>query len=283
MSIDTLSLGCRMPVDEWVALNRIGVFRDRALRSFVSPFPPPNLMQNVSGLTTEEDFASHGADMYLALTAASPKPLTEYQSILDFGCGCGRLARMFFGHPHQVAGCDIDRRHIEWVQSVLGFMTAKVSAVHPPIPFAAGEFDCVISISIFTHLTEASQDEFLADLSRVTRANGYLFLTVHGRRAMDRALSEPRIRSMLDISDDLFASARSDFEADRHAFVLQQGHLTTTQGAEGKVIDEPFEYGISFTSEAYVRQHWSSWFDIVEYRSGAIHDFQDIVVLSPKQ
>jgi cyclopropane fatty-acyl-phospholipid synthase-like methyltransferase len=43
-----------------------------------------------------------------------------------------------------------------------------------PLPYAEGEFDAVISISIFTHLTEKSQDEFLADLQRVSRKEGSL-------------------------------------------------------------------------------------------------------------
>jgi len=30
-------------------------------------------------------------------------------------------------------------------------------------------------------------------------------------------------------------------------------------------------------------QYWLRWFDIVEYLLGAIHSFQDIVVLSPKK
>jgi hypothetical protein len=64
------SLGCRMPVEEWIALNRTKVFSDPSLRCFVAPFPPSELMQNVSGLTSEADFASHGADLYLALSRA---------------------------------------------------------------------------------------------------------------------------------------------------------------------------------------------------------------------
>lgn len=127
-------LGCYLPAEDWAWLNRTGVFRDPALRKYVSPFPPAALMQNVSGLVKEEDFASHGADIFEALSAASPRPLAEYQHLLDFGCGCGRLARMFKGHPHQVSGCDIDRRHVEWARQNLDYMKVSVSSVKPPLP-----------------------------------------------------------------------------------------------------------------------------------------------------
>jgi SAM-dependent methyltransferase len=100
--------GCQMPLEEWIWLNRSGIFEDPELRRYVAAFPPSDLMENVCGLRSEQDFASHGADLFVAISKASPKPLTEYGHILDFGCGCGRLARMFKGHPHRVSGCDID-------------------------------------------------------------------------------------------------------------------------------------------------------------------------------
>lgn len=283
------SLGCKLPVDEWVHLNRTAVFNNPALRDYVSPFPPQALMQNTSGLTNESDFASHGADFWIALSKASLKPFSEFVSILDFGCGCGRLARMFKGHPGYIAGCDIDHRHVEWCSAALGHMETKLSSVRPPIPFADNEFEAVISISIFTHLTESSQDQFLQELARVCRPDGLLFLTIHGSRALDRAISDPPIRALLDMREDLFQAARQKFADGQHAFILQQGHLTTVGNPTQqellteKVISDPFEYGITFIPENYLRTHWAQWFDLVDYRVGALHDFQDIVVLRPKK
>jgi SAM-dependent methyltransferase len=288
--------GCTLAIDDWLDLNQNKIFSDASLRQFASPFPPIELMANVSGLQNEQDFAAHGAAIYRALSDASIKPLTDYASILDFGCGCGRLARMFKGHDGQISGCDIDSRHVAWVNQNLPYMKAKVSKVTPPIPYADNEFEAIISISIFTHLTEFSQNQFLAELHRACRADGKLFLTVHGQRALDRAVHEPTIRAMLDIDDLRFKIAQEEFNQNRYAFVLQAGHLTTSpknlsvlerikQFAQNsnKVISEDFEYGISFVSEKYVRAHWSNWFNIIDYRHGGIHDFQDIVVLEPKK
>ena len=281
------AIGCQMPLEDWLALNRTWIFDHPELMSTVAPFPPAALMTNTSGLTERSDFAAHGTDIYRALWEASDRPLTAYSSILDFGCGCGRLARMFAGHSGKIQGCDIDARHVEWINSSLSFMQAKVSRVVPPIPFADNEFDAVISISIFTHLTEASQDLFLSELHRVCQPDGRLFLTVHGARALERANNEPRIRAMLDMDEARFQEAQCQFTSGRHGFILQFGHLTTTgtglSAAQPKAVDEPFEYGISFTPEAYIRAHWSRWFDVLDYRVGGIHDFQDIVVVQPRK
>lgn len=178
-------------------------------------------------------------------------------------------------------------------------MEAKVSKVTPSIPYRDNEFEAVIFISIFSHLTERSQNQFLAELYRVCRPSGMLFLTVHGQRALDRAIHEPTIRAILDMEESRFRQAQRDFAGNRHAFVLQLGPLITapqekvslfeaiTQTGRTifgkKVIQEPFEYGITFVPEAYLREHWGEWFEIVDYRYGGIHDFQDIVVMIPKK
>jgi SAM-dependent methyltransferase len=288
-TMNDYSLGCKLPVAEWVHLNRVAIFKNSALRKYVSPFPPMELMQNTSGLTSEADFASHGADFWIALSQASPKPLHEFASILDFGCGCGRLARMFKGHTGRIAGCDIDARHVEWCSATLKYMETRLSSVRPPIPFADNEFDAVISISVFTHLNEGNSDQFLQELARVCRRDGMLFLTLHGRLALDRAISEPPIRTMLDVPEDLFQAARVDFSKGRHAFILQRGHLTTVDKPVGERLlkgdgnSDNFEYGITFVPEEYVHTKWSRWFEVVDYRVGALHDFQDIVVLRPKK
>ena len=278
-------LGCRLTVDEWAYVNK-AAFDNHDLQKYVAPFPPIELMMNTTGLSKDSDFASHGADFWIALSKASPKPLHKFTSILDFGCGSGRLARMFKGYSGHLSGCDIDHRQVEWCSASLGYMEAKLSSVRPPIPFTDDEFEAVISISIFTHLNESSQDQFLQELRRVCKPDGVLFLTIHGRRALNRAIAEPSIKAMLSVDEDLFQAARKKIENGQYAFIIQQGHLTTI-GQDGlrrdKVISDPFEYGITFIPEEYLRAHWTQWFDIVDYHVGAIHDFQDIVVLRPKK
>lgn len=213
------TLGCRLPSDDWAWLNRVGAFENSILRQQVAPFPPEELMYNVSGLHNEKDFAAHGVDIFQAITQASPILLSEYKSILDFGCGCGRLARMFKGHPSKVIGCDIDSRHVKWIDENLTFMRCKTSLCSPPLPFTDREFDAIISVSVFTHLNEKSQDEFLAELHRICNPNGYLFLTVHGAHALERAVNEEMIWNMLSVEESLFQDARQAFKQNQLTFI----------------------------------------------------------------
>jgi SAM-dependent methyltransferase len=170
-------------------------------------------------------------------------------------------------------------------------MKAELTSVRPPLPYGADAFDAIISISVFTHLNEKSQLEFLAELHRICRPGGRLFLTVHGARALERAVQEQAIRDMINVDEVLFQKARKTFACGEHAFILQSGHLTNTQRRPSlrelvfgrKLVKEPFEYGITFIPEPYVRKRWIDWFEITDHLPGAIHSFQDIVVLTPRK
>jgi len=285
------SLGCRLPVDDWVSLNTGEIFDNPDFREYVAPFPPMELMHNVSGLESERDFAKHGGDIYEALNQAAGGGLTDFESTLDFGCGCGRLARMFKGHPHKVSACDIDPRHIAWVGDNLPYISATLTDVSPPLPYDDCSFDAIISISVFTHLNEKTQAGFLAELSRISKQGGRLYLTVHGECAMERAKKESKIRALINVDEAPFQAAQQAFGKGEYAFILQQGHLTRKRQwfslkklfSGGEIVAKPFEYGITFVPEAYIRKTWSNWFDIVDYRPGAIHSFQDIVVLEARK
>ncbi len=283
-----------MSTEDWVWLNRTGIFEDPELRKYVSPFPPPELIYSVSALENERDFASHGADLFLALSQVSPLPLTGYKNLLDFGCGCGRLARMFKGFSHAYYGCDMNMKHIDWLTPNLPFMKATHNHVHLPLPYADDCFDGIISISVFTHLSEINQDRYLSELRRVARSGAYLFLTVHGSRALERARTENKVRNLIAVKDPSFQAARALFEAGKYAFILQQSALTRLRWRTKKLLlkmagkppnplQRLFEYGMTFIPESYVRSHWTRWFEVLDYRTGAIHDFQDIVVLRPKK
>lgn len=257
-------------LESWLHLNLVEAFQSEEAAGRVSAFPPEELMHNTSGLTSEKDFASHGVDFIRALAAVSPRPLHEYEAILDFGMGVGRIARLFKGFEGRYVGVDIDPRHLEWVASNLPHVEAVQSKTQRPIPLGRDTFDAVISISVFSHLNESDHRFYLSELARVTRPGAFLFLSIHGDRALHRAATEPKIFEMLAIPEERVVAAQECFANGKgYDFVRQEGHLT----------DDDYEYGITFISERYIQSVWSDWFDVVALAKGALHDFQDIVVL----
>lgn len=256
-------------IRDWLDLNDRRIFEDASLRSKVAPFPPPELMQAVSATDNEQHFAMHGTHIFEAVSKSSPVDLGEFESILDFGCGCGRLGRIFLGHPSKITGCDIDARHVEWINANFTHMVAVKSVPNRPLPFDDRSFDAIISVSVFSHITEASQDFYLRELSRIAKPGAYLFLSTHGETAFDKVRTSERMFKLVGIPVEALPDASSRMDSGRYAFIRQgAGHPT----------EQDYDYGITFIPTSYILDKWAHHFEILEVVPGAIHDWQDIVV-----
>jgi len=220
--------------------RRFRVIGDRDARGFL-----------VSGAT---DY--HRMDR--ALVAAAGRHLHEFAHVLDWGVGCGRVARHF---PHEHAavaltGCDIDADNAAWcAQNLRGTFVA--SRLAPPLPFDDGAFDLVYGISVFTHLREPMQLRWLGELARVTRRGAWLLMTTHGETAIDFSRLPPA--DYRRVRDDV-----------RRAGLLVSGANTQLDGH----VEHACEYVNVYHDAGYVRATWARYFDVVNVLPGYIlhHD-----------
>lgn len=103
------------------------------------------------------------------------------KSILDYGCGCGRVIRHWpFDGAARLFGTDQNPRLIEWCQHHLPFASFDVNDLRPPLRYGNEAFDLVYALSVFTHMTEDLQLLWMEELRRVLRPGGYLLMTTHG-------------------------------------------------------------------------------------------------------
>lgn len=115
-------------------------------------------------------------------------------SVFDFGCGCGRVARMLVQQrpqPRRYVGIDLHRGMIEWCNENLAPHAPQFSFVHHdvwnfqfnpgvgkpttiPFPVEDGAFSLVLAHSVFTHLTEEQAPHYLSEASRILAPDGLL-------------------------------------------------------------------------------------------------------------
>ena len=210
-------------------------------------------------------FLVSGATDYQRLdrahVAVAGRRLADSARVLDWGVGCGRVARHF---PAQSAsaltGCDIDRDNVDWCSNHLPGRFV-VSSLTPPLPFHDGAFDAVYGISVFTHFREAMQLAWLAELARVSAPGAILLMTTHGQTAIDFSRLPP-------------AEYRRVREDVRRAGILESGVNTQLDGHA----DHRGEYVNVYHSADYVRRTWSRHFDVLHVLPGYILH-HDLVIL----
>ena len=156
------------------------------------PLPPRRLMVRVAGTADAEWFLRSGRAAYDAIVAHVP--LGELDSVLDFGCGCGRVTRYWTDFTGSVSGSDVSAKAVDWCRANLPFARVESNTLAPPLVFADESFDLVYALSVFTHLTDELQIAWRTELRRVLRRGGLLLLTTHGDSYIPRLDADERAR-----------------------------------------------------------------------------------------
>lgn len=233
--------------------------RDRVAGAEGLPLPPPGLRHRVGPNSSRAEFLHVGAlcagDL-LKTYGELGRPAAGDRRWLDFGCGCGRVARHLLApearerSPEQgrvYTGVDVDRRQIAWAARHLPGRFQVIPAA-PPTALGDGEFDVIFTISVFTHLDEGPQVAWLDELARLLRPGGLLLATTH---APDIAPSSP------GVTGDELATLRA------------RGFLFRPSVG-------PFNEQSAFHSEAYLRASWSRHLELRGFFPKALGGFQDI-------
>ena len=187
--------------------------------------------------------------------------LHEFGRVLDWGVGCGRLARHFPARSSQaLVGCDIDAENVAWCAANLPG-TFVASHLSPPLPFERESFDVAYGLSVFTHLREAMQLRWLDELARVTKPGAILMMTTHGRTAIDFSRLAP-----------------DDYRRTRDR-VAREGMMVS--GANAQLdghAEHRGEYVNVYHDADYVRRVWGRNFDVLHVLPGYILH-HDLVVM----
>jgi len=184
------------------------------------PVPPPETWISEKYGKTREDYLDSGRrdvqDM-LRITQAADVNLADLGHILEFGCGDGRMIRWLdhLAEGREIWGADIEAGRIVWCKQHLTppFHFVTTTTV-PHLPFEDRYFGFIYAGSVFTHIDDLA-DAWLAELRRVLRPGGKLFVTVHLKNDIGLLNEKHRhsgLARLLRSSPDYQAYIHSDYD-----------------------------------------------------------------------
>jgi len=156
------------------------------IRTWVGPFSDKELYIK-SGRETFNDLVKYGK-------------LERNSTVLDAGCGCGRLTIHlldYLARDARYEGFDICPEHIEWCKnniekdySNFKFMhldirkdaynpNGKYRVIETRLPYGDNNFDFIIAHSLFTHMISNEFDHYISEFSRVLKRNGILYASYY--------------------------------------------------------------------------------------------------------
>ncbi len=155
-----------------------------------------DLPKNYQDLIGNGDFIKVGEDFLKHFIKIGN--LKENYSVLDVGCGLGRMAlplSEYLNEEGKYTGFDIVKREIEWCKKIIeprrknfNFFHADVFNFHYnptgktrpcfyKFPLESNQFDFVILTSVFTHMLSFEVDNYLSEISRVLKPGKRCFIT----------------------------------------------------------------------------------------------------------
>ncbi len=216
------------------------------------PVPPAALRARVARSSSRRELVRVGRELaHSILGRLEEAGAPRGGRWLDFGCGCGRVARalLAFAELDELVGVDPDELGVAWCAERLDGRFL-VSPTRPPLPFEDDTFDVVVAVSVFTHLDEEPQLAWLRELRRILRPGGVLLASTHS----------PELTFM-----------RPDLSEDEHRKLQARGFLFSP--GHGRFNDDG-----AFHTEEYLASAWGELYERQLFKPRGLDDFQDVSV-----
>jgi SAM-dependent methyltransferase len=261
----------------WLWAFTEGYRTDPRLRQLMPALPPEEVQYRFAGAAGDDTIRDAFGFYQLVKELLARHHRGAARSILEFGCGWGRIIRLFIreAEPQQLWGIDCMAPAIEICQATNPHATFRRVDPFPPSGLTPASFDLVYAFSVFSHLSEEAHARWLAEFKTILRPGGLLVLTTRPREfilmcAELRARQEERNwaqGTVLAFQDTEEALRRYD-----------RGEYVYEPMGGGDVLDKSF-FGETCIPRAYVERHWTRDFDFVDYIDDRSRCLQNVAVV----
>jgi SAM-dependent methyltransferase len=258
--------------DYWLWLNTEGSRLSADLRALLPGLPKDKKLEYAAVTLKGEENLLYGFQVYQSFKRIYEKhrgDLSRCDSILDFGCGWGRMIRFFLRDvsPATLWGVDPWKEFIEAARETNKWCHFDTIEPLPPTSFEPGSFGLIYCYSVFSHLSEDVHKRWLAELSRILKPGGLLIATTLGRDHIEwiSQLRTPAPTSETD-SERLAVNKDAATLFPDHQQALNdydKGSFCYSAYADYKIAGLP--WGDACIPKQYVLKHWGEFANVLEY------------------
>ena len=213
------------------------------------------------------DSLSHVIQRYHA------RPLRDL-SVLDFGCGCGRVAQFFIPEVAEFCATEVDPLAVKYLRTSFPQIRVDLNGPMPPLPYKEASFDVFYSWSVWTHLPYQAQEAWIQETAKVLKPGGLALITTHGLTLFRNLRNNLKSKNQWQDSTER-GLLNSGILYKDYSFLHDKRYKRLLSGIEG-------QYGTAFHSPNYIRENWSKYLEILEIQEGAMHNKHDLVVARKK-
>ena len=265
--------------DYWLWLNTEGCRASPELRGILPSLPPESSQLAVSSLTGDATLGQAFSvyTLFRTLIERHHSPLATCEAVLDFGCGWGRVSRFFLKDltPAKLWGIESWKEQVEQAKRTNRWSNFVCVDKSPPTPLSAATFDVVFSYSVFSHLPEALHERWVAEFHRILRPGGLVIATTWGRNHIEflERVKAGGARSWHDHYNRKIAERFPGRDVVLSAYD-RGGFCHVDLDYAGYE-----DYGETMIPKAYVLQHWTRWFEFVDYIDDRQRCAQNVIVM----
>ena len=244
-------------------------------------FPPDELQATFVGMSNEMAIRD-GWNFYMFMADRRSKcglVLDHRTHVLDFGCGWGRLARLFLR--------DVPAANIWCADSYpLALELCRDTGVPghlvqlqqmPPSQLPTEQFDLAFAYSVFSHLSPTAHLAWRDEFARVLKPGALVFVTTQARWFLDQCQymrDNPAART--HPWHELLAKSFVDHEESLARF--DRGELLYSPTGSGPSFAPEF-YGEAIVPRAFFESQWCTRFEVLEYIADRSRCEQAVVVM----
>jgi SAM-dependent methyltransferase len=267
--------------DFWLWCFTEGYRSDDRLRAILPAAPPDDVQCRFAGASGDDTVRDAFGFYSLVRSLVAQHGRGAPGSVLEFGCGWGRILRLFARDvaPQHLWGIDCLPAAIEICRETNPHSQFRLVDPLPPSGLPADSFDLVYAYSVFSHLSEAAHLAWLEEFRRVLRPGSLLVLTTRPRdfiftcAALREAGEKAKWASGTTLAFKDTQDALARYDRGEYLFEPMSG---------GDVLDASF-FGETCIPQQYVLDRWTDLFEFVGYIDDRRLCLQNVAVVRKRR